>query len=118
LKRDESLKHLSTPEGVKVGVHCLRRGVPDLVDPVQMNFDTRGTPLGRRVAELSRTTPTTKVFDKLLVFDIDPATGKFTKCTTFLDGLNCPTGFQLYKDGVLVMQVTRHVVRARHGWRW
>ena len=27
-----------------------------------------------------------------------------TKCTTFLDGLNCPTGFQFYKDGVLVMQ--------------
>ncbi|MEY4485263.1 MAG: hypothetical protein RL693_2715, partial [Verrucomicrobiota bacterium] len=50
------------------------------------------------------TMPTTKNFDKLLVFDIDPKTGKFTKCTTFLDGLNCPTGFQLYKDGVIVMQ--------------
>jgi len=69
-----------------------------------MNFDTRGRLWVAVWPNYPETTPTTKVFDKLIVFDIDPQTGKFTKCTTFLDGLNCPTGFQLYKDGVLVMQ--------------
>ena len=101
---EETLKHLSTPEGVKVEYIASEVEFPDLVNPVQMNFDTRGRLWVAAWPTYPETTPTTKVFDKLLVFDIDPKTGKFTKCTTFLDGLNCPTGFQLYKDGVLVMQ--------------
>ena len=104
LKGDESLKHLTTPEGVKVEYIASEDEFPDLINPVQMNFDTRGRLWVAVWPNYPETTPTTKVFDKLLVFDIDPATGKFTQCTTFLDGLNCPTGFQLYKDGVLVMQ--------------
>jgi len=104
LNGEESLKHLTTPEGVKVDYIASETEFPDLVNPVQMNFDTRGRLWVASWPNYPETTPTTKVFDKLLVFDIDPATGRFTKCTTFLDGLNCPTGFQLYKDGVLVMQ--------------
>ena len=42
--------------------------------------------------------------DKLLIFEDTDGDGKADKCTTFLDDLNCPTGFQFYKDGVLVMQ--------------
>jgi len=38
-----------------------------------------------------------------LVADTD-GDGRADKVTTFLDDLNCPTGFQFYKDGVLVMQ--------------
>lgn len=104
LSGEETLKHLSTPEGVKVEYIASEIEFPDLVNPVQMNFDTRGRLWVAAWPAYPETTPTTKVFDKLLVFDIDPKSGKFTKCTTFLDGLNCPTGFQLYKDGVLVMQ--------------
>ena len=100
----EALQHLTTPEGVKVDFIASEVEFPDLINPVQMNFDTRGRLWVAAWPSYPETTPTTKVFDKLLVFDIDPKTGKFTKCTTFLDGLNCPTGFQLYKDGVLVMQ--------------
>ncbi len=100
----EALQHLTTPEGVKVDFIASEVEFPDLINPVQMNFDTRGRLWVAVWPSYPETTPTTKVFDKLLVFDIDPKTGKFTKCTTFLDGLNCPTGFQLYKDGVLVMQ--------------
>ncbi len=59
---------------------------PELVNPVQMNFDTQGPPVGRRVADVSRDDADDKNFDKLLVFDIDPKTGKFTKCTTFPTG--------------------------------
>jgi mono/diheme cytochrome c family protein/glucose/arabinose dehydrogenase len=100
----ESLKHLTTPEGVKVDYVASEKEFPELVNPVQMAFDTKGRLWVAAWPSYPETTPTTKVFDKLLVFDIDPKTGTFTKCTTFLDGLNCPTGFQFYKDGVLVMQ--------------
>lgn len=100
----EALNHLSAPEGVKIEFIASEVEFPDLVNPVQMNFDTQGRLWVAAWPSYPETTPTTKVFDKLLVFEIDPKTGKFSKCSTFLDGLNCPTGFQFYKDGVLVMQ--------------
>jgi mono/diheme cytochrome c family protein/glucose/arabinose dehydrogenase len=100
----ETTNFIKVPEGAKVEFVASEKDFPDLINPVQMNFDTRGRLWVSVWPNYPETTPTTKVFDKLLVFDIDPKTGKFTKCTTFADGLNCPTGFQLYKDGVLVMQ--------------
>lgn len=104
LEGAEAIKHLKVPQGCKVEFIASEKEFPELVNPVQMNFDTRGRLWISAWPNYPETTPTTKVFDKLLVFDIDPKTGKFSKCTTFLDGLNCPTGFQFYKDGVLVMQ--------------
>lgn len=101
---EDTLKFIKAPEGCRVEFIASEKEFPELVNPVQMNFDTRGRLWIAAWPNYPETTPTTKVFDKLLVFDIDPKSGKFTKCTTFLDGLNCPTGFQFYKDGVLVMQ--------------
>jgi len=100
----EALKHLTSPEGTKVEFIASEVEFPELVNPVQMNFDTKGRLWVAVWPTYPETMPTTTNFDKLVVFDIDPKTGKFAKCTTFADGLNCPTGFQLYKDGVLVMQ--------------
>ncbi len=104
LNGEETLKHLTVPEGCKIEFIASEKEFPELVNPVQMNFDTRGRLWISAWPNYPETTPTTANFDKLLVFDIDEKTGKFTKCTTFADGLNCPTGFQLYKDGVFVMQ--------------
>lgn len=99
----ETTKFIKVPEGAKVDFVASEKDFPDLINPVQMNFDTRGRLWVAVWPNYPETKPTTKIFDKLLVFDIDPKTGKFTKCSTFVDGLNCPTGFQFYKDGVLVM---------------
>ena len=104
LEGEEALKYLTSPEGTKVEFIASEKEFPELVNPVQMNFDTKGRLWVAVWPTYPETTPTTTNFDKLVVFDIDPKTGKFTKCTTFIDGLNCPTGFQFYKDGVLIMQ--------------
>ncbi len=101
---DEALKFLTSPEGTKVEFIASEVEFPELVSPVQMNFDTKGRLWVASWPTYPEAMPTTTNMDKLLVFDIDPKTGKFTKCTTFIDGLNCPTGFQFYKDGVLIMQ--------------
>jgi azurin/glucose/arabinose dehydrogenase len=101
---EEALKTLTVPPGAKIEFIASEVEFPELINPVQMNFDTRGRLWVSAWPTYPETTPTTTNYDKLIVFDIDPKNGKFTKCTTFADGLNCPTGFQLYKDGVLVMQ--------------
>jgi glucose/arabinose dehydrogenase/mono/diheme cytochrome c family protein len=104
LSGEEQLKHLTTPEGVKVEFVADETTIPELINPVQMNFDTKGRLWIACWPTYPETSPTTKVFDKLIVLDLDPKTGKVLKSTTFLDGLNCPTGFQFYKDGVILIQ--------------
>ncbi len=104
LSGEEAIKHLTLAEGFKVELVASEETFPELVNPVQMAFDTRGRLWVAAWPAYPGTTPNEKVFDKLLVINLDPETGKAAKITTFMDGLNCPTGFQFYKDGVLVMQ--------------
>ncbi len=103
LSGEEAIKYMTVPKGFKVTLVASEETHPELVSPVQMNFDTKGRLWVAAWPSYPELRPTDKVFDKLLVFDLGPD-GKPTKVTTFLDGLNCPTGFQFYKDGVLVMQ--------------
>jgi putative membrane-bound dehydrogenase-like protein len=69
-----------------------------------MLWDTKGRLWVSAWRNYPERTPTSKVGDKILVFEDTDHDGKADQCTTFLDDLNCPTGFQFYKDGVLVMQ--------------
>jgi azurin/glucose/arabinose dehydrogenase len=104
LDPEEAIQYLITPPGVKVELIASEKTHPELVNPMQMAFDTKGRLWVAVWKNYPEASPTTTDFDKLLVFDLDPATGKVAKMTTFLDGLNCPTGFQFYKDGVIVFQ--------------
>ncbi len=101
---EDALKYLTLPPHCKIELIASEKTFPDFVNPVQMSFDTKGRLWIAAWPNYPETSPTTKVFDKLLVIDLDPKTGKAVKITTFADGLNCPTGFQFYKDGVLLMQ--------------
>ena len=100
---EEAIKMMTVPKGVKVELVASEEQFPELVSPVQMAWDTKGRLWVSAWKNYPERTPWSKEGDKLLVFDIGP-NGKAAKCTTFLDGLNCPTGFQFYKDGVVVME--------------
>lgn len=99
-----AIQFLKNAPGCKVELVASEKSFPDLINPVQMNFDTKGRLWIAVWPNYPETSPTTKVFDKILIVDLDPKTGKAAKITTFMDGLNCPTGFQFYKDGILLMQ--------------
>jgi len=103
LSGEESIKHMTVAKGCKITLVADEVKFPDLVSPVQMNFDTKGRLWIAAWPSYPELRPTDKVKDKLLVFELG-ADGKATKCSTWLDSLNCPTGFQFHKDGVLVMQ--------------
>jgi azurin/glucose/arabinose dehydrogenase len=100
---EEAIKHMTVPKGVKVELVASEEQFPELVSPVQMAWDTKGRLWISAWKNYPERTPWSKEGDKLLVFDIGPD-GKATKCTTFMDQLNCPTGFQFLKDGVVVME--------------
>jgi glucose/arabinose dehydrogenase len=104
LSGEEAIKRMTVAKGCKVNLFASEEQFPELVSPVQMTFDTRGRLWVAAWLNYPERTPTSKVGDKLLVFEDNNGDGKADKVTTFLDDLNCPTGFQFYKDGVLVMQ--------------
>lgn len=101
---EEAIAKMKVHPGCKVNLFADEKMFPELANPVQMAWDTRGRLWVAVWPNYPEAAPTTKVWDKLLVFEDTNADGKADKCSTFLDGLNGPTGFTFYKDGVLVMQ--------------
>jgi glucose/arabinose dehydrogenase len=100
---EDAMKHIKVPPGCKLQFIASEKEFPELVKPVQMAFDTKGRLWVAAWKNYPERTPTSKDGDKLLVFDLH-TDGSVKKMTTFIDDLNCPTGFQFYKDGVLLMQ--------------
>lgn len=104
LDPEEAITRMTVPKGFKVSLFASEKDYPELSKPVQMEFDTKGRLWVAVWPNYPERTPTSKGGDKLLVFEDTNGDGKADKVTTFADDLNCPTGFQFYKDGVLVMR--------------
>ena len=104
LDPQEAIQHMTLAKGCRVNLFASEKQFPELAKPVQMAFDTRGRLWVAVWPNYPERTPTSKTGDSLLIFEDTNGDGKADKVTHFLDGLNCPTGFQFYKDGVLVMQ--------------
>ena len=101
---EEAIQKMTVHSGMKVNLFASEAEFPELVNPLQMAWDTRGRLWVSVWRNYPERTPTSKVGDSLLVFEDTNHDGKADKVTHFLDDLNAPTGFQFYKDGVLVMQ--------------
>ncbi|MCF7765519.1 MAG: HEAT repeat domain-containing protein [Verrucomicrobia bacterium] len=104
LDPEEAISHMTVAEGCKVTLFASEVTFPQLVSPVQMGFDTRGRLWVAAWPSYPERTPTSTSGDSLLILEDTDNDGKADKVTPFLEDLNCPTGFQFYKDGVLIMQ--------------
>lgn len=89
-------------EGFEVQLFASEKDFPELVNPVQMSFDTRG----RLWVAVWRTyphwQPGTPMDDKLLILEDTNGDGRADKCTPFATGLHNPTGFEFHGDGVMI----------------
>ncbi len=101
---EEVIAKVKLHDGLKMNLFADETMFPELVNPVQMAWDTRGRLWVAVWPSYPEQTPTGTVGDKLLIFEDTDNDGKADKCLTFLDNLNSPTGFQFWNDGVLVMQ--------------
>ena len=104
LSAEQSMAKLKLHPGLKANVFADEKQFPQLVNPVQMAWDTKGRLWVAAWYTYPERTPTQEKGDSLLVFEDTDGDGRADTCTPFADGLNCPTGFQFYKDGVLLMQ--------------
>ncbi len=101
---EEAIKKMTLGKNLKINLWADEVQYPELVNPVQMNWDTKGRLWVAAWHNYPERTPTSTVGDSILIFEDTKGTGHADKCTHFIDGLNAPTGFQFYKDGILLMQ--------------
>src|SRR5206468_11592647 len=95
---------MTIDKNLKIELFASEEKFPELVNPVQMAFDTKGRLWVAAWLNYPERTPDSKKGDSLLVFEDTDGDGKADKCIHFVDDLNGPTGFQFYKDGVILVQ--------------
>jgi glucose/arabinose dehydrogenase/azurin len=101
---EEAISKMTVHSHMKVNLFASEEQFPELVNPVQMAWDTKGRLWVAAWKNYPERTPTSKDGDKLLILEDTKGDGKADKITEFLGDLNAPTGFQFYKDGVVVME--------------
>lgn len=108
---EEALNTIHTAPGFKVELFASEETFPDLENPVQLTFDSKG----RLWVAVMPTYPhwrpgDPKPNDKLIILEDTDGDGKADKQTTFADGLHLPIGFQIAAEGVYLSQGTNLVL--------
>jgi len=102
LSGEESIKKMTLGKNMKVNLFASEEQFPELVNPVQMAFDTKGRLFVCAWPSYPHWTPKDKMDDKLLILKDTDNDGKADECKVFADGLHNPTGFEFWGGGVLV----------------
>jgi azurin/glucose/arabinose dehydrogenase len=101
---DEAINLMTLAPGLKANLFASEKQFPELAKAVQMNFDTKGRLWVAVWPNYPERTPTSKLGDSIIILEDTDKDGRADKCSTYLSNLNCPTGFQFYKDGIILMQ--------------
>ena len=105
---EESIEMMTVPEGFKVELFASEREFPELANPNQIAFDAKGRLWVSCMANYPQWQPgSARPSDRLLIFEDTDGDGRADKCTPFYDKLICPTGFEFYDGGVLVVDEPR-----------
>ncbi len=108
LTPDELVKSTTLPDGFRLEPFADETMFPEIAKPVQLNFDNKG----RLWVACMPTYPQWKPGDprpndKLVILEDQNRDGKADKSTVFYDQLHCPTGFEFFDGGVLVVDQPR-----------
>ena len=101
---EEAMQRMTIGKGLNVELFASERDFPELVNPVQIAFDTKGRLWVAAWKNYPQWQPTTPMDDKLIILEDTNGDGRADKRTVFAGDLNYPTGFEFYNGGVLVAQ--------------
>jgi len=105
---EESIRTMKVPGGFEVQLVASEREFPELAKVHQINIDNKGRVWAACMPTYPQWVPgTPKPNDRLLIFDNLDAKGKAKKMTVFYDKLICPTGFEFWNGGVIVVDEPR-----------
>jgi putative membrane-bound dehydrogenase-like protein len=100
----EQLKLFKMADGYEIQLVASEEQFPELVNPVALNFDSRGRLWVATMASYPHWQPKTPMDDKLLIFEDDDSDGRADRCKVFAGGLHQPTGFEIGHGGVFIAQ--------------
>lgn len=105
---EESIDMMSIPEGFRVELFASEREFPELANPNQLAWDNQGRLWVSCMVNYPQWLPgAPKPNDRLLIFEDTDKDGRADKVTPFYDKLICPTGFEFWNGGVLVVDEPR-----------
>ncbi|MBL9089701.1 MAG: HEAT repeat domain-containing protein [Planctomycetaceae bacterium] len=92
------------PAGYAINLFASEEDFPDLANPVQFTFDSRGRLWVTTMQSYPMYLPGTPVDDKILILEDTDGDGRADKQTVFADKLHVPTGIEFGRGGVFVAQ--------------
>ncbi len=105
---EESIAQMSVPDDFDVKLFASEREFPELANPTQIAFDNRGRLWVSCMVNYPQWLPnSSKPNDRLLILEDTDGDGMADDCKVFYDKLICPTGFEFYDGGVLVVDEPR-----------
>jgi putative heme-binding domain-containing protein len=110
LTGDDSIAKMTVAKNLKVNLFASEEKWPELTNPVQMTWDSKGRLWVAVWPTYPHWKPGEPMNDKILIFEDTKGTGKADKMTVFADHLHCPTGFEFVPGGVLVAQAPNLVL--------
>lgn len=99
---EESISKMTVAEGLRVNLFASEEMFPELVNPVQMSFDTRGRLWVGAWQSYPHWKPKEEMNDKLLILEDTDGDGRADRAKIFADRLHNPTGFEFWNGGVIV----------------
>lgn len=104
LNGEQSISTMTVHKNMKVELFAEESKFPELVNPVQMAFDTKGRLWVAVWPTYPHWNPTQPMADKLIILEDTDSDGKADVCKTFAGDIHNPTGFEFWNGGVLVAQ--------------
>lgn len=105
LSGKEAISQMKVLDGFEVRLFASEEKFPELANPVQMAFDTKGRLWVAVWPSYPHWKPKDEMNDKLLILEDTNGDGEADVCKTFASGLHNPTGFEFWNGGVMVAQV-------------
>lgn len=109
---EDDLKDFKVADGFKVNAFASSEDFPELINPLQINFDARGRLWVACFASYPVPLPGTLSNDKILIFEDTDGDGQADRRTVFADNLKLPDGFVFYQDGIIA-SIARKLVWLR-----
>ena len=104
---EEDLAGFQVADGFEVNLFASSEEFPELINPLQIQFDARGRLWVNCFTSYPVPLPGALANDPILIFEDTDGDGKADKRTVFAEGLKLPDGFTFYKDGIIVSEARK-----------
>lgn len=98
---EDALEKISVPKGYEVNLFADEHSIPGLINPVQMQVDTKGRLWAACWSTYPKWEPLKEMSDSILILPDDDGDGKADRAIEFAKVHN-PVGFEFWNGGVIV----------------